>query len=91
MTIGNSAFFFVLHLTVAHFRGELQHFGGMGEQKIKCWPVRTCDVSSVRLLDELYADKSFRSSQRKNGVLKISQNFTGKHLCQSPFFNKYAG
>ena len=27
----------------------------------------------------------------KKGVLKNSANFTGKHLCQSLFFNKVAG
>ena len=28
---------------------------------------------------------------RKKGVLKNFAKFTGKHLCQSPFFNKVAG
>ena len=27
----------------------------------------------------------------KKGVLKIFTKFTGKHLCQSPFFNKVSG
>ena len=39
--------------------------------------------------------KLFRTSHRrwsiKKGVLKNSQKFTGKHLCQSLFFNKAAG
>ena len=39
--------------------------------------------------------KIYRSSHRrcsmKEGVLKNCAKFTGKHLCQSPFFNKVAG
>ena len=36
MTIGNPAFGVTLYLTGVHFRGELQHVGHVGEQKIKC-------------------------------------------------------
>ena len=39
--------------------------------------------------------KVYRSSYRryyiKKMFLKTSQNFTGKHLCRSLFFNKFAG
>ena len=39
--------------------------------------------------------KKDRSSHRRysvrNGVLRNLAKFTGKHLCQSPFFNKAAG
>ena len=38
---------------------------------------------------------NYRSSHQrcsiKKDVLKNFANFTGKHLCQSPFFNKVAG
>ena len=38
-------------------------------------------------------DKSFRSSHRfcNKGILRNFEKFTGKHLCQSHFFNKAAG
>ena len=41
VAIGNPAFWLALHLTSVHFRGELQHVGGVTEQKIKCQPIRT--------------------------------------------------
>ena len=49
VTIGNLAFCFALYLTGVHFRGELQHVGHVGEQKIKCRPIRTRDISGVGL------------------------------------------
>ena len=49
MTIGNPAFFLALCLTGVHFRGELQHVGHVGEQKIKCLPIRTREIAEVRL------------------------------------------
>ena len=36
VTIGNPAFCLTLCLTGVHFRGELQHVGHVGGQKIKC-------------------------------------------------------
>ena len=36
VTIGKPAFCLNLYLTGVHFRGELQHVGHVGEQKIKC-------------------------------------------------------
>ena len=46
------------------------------------------------LMGNLFALVCFRSSQQscfiKKGVLKNVTNFTGKHLCQSRFFNKAA-
>ena len=36
MTIENPAFCLDLYLTGIHFRGDLQHLGHVGEQKIKC-------------------------------------------------------
>ena len=44
-----------LYLTDVHFQGELQHFGHVGEQKIKCRPIRTRKIASLRLYEELYA------------------------------------
>ena len=49
MTIGNPVFCLVLYLTDVHFRGELQHVGHAGEQKIKYQPIRTRKIGSVRL------------------------------------------
>ena len=40
MTIGSLAFCLALYLTGIHFRGKLQHVGHVGEQNIKCRPVR---------------------------------------------------
>ena len=53
MTIANRASCLALCLTGVHFRGELQHVGHVGRQKIKCRPIRTRG-SGVRLQDELY-------------------------------------
>ena len=36
VTIENLAFCLTFYLTCVHFRGELQHSGHVGEQKIKC-------------------------------------------------------
>ena len=49
VTIGNSAFCLALYLTGVHFRGELQHAGDFSEQKINCRPIRTREISGVRL------------------------------------------
>ena len=54
MTIGNPASCLALYLTGVHFRGELQHVGHVGGQKIKCRPIRTREMGGVRLQDELY-------------------------------------
>ena len=49
MTIGNPVFCLALYLTGVYFRGELQRVGQMGEQKIKCQPIRTREIVGVRL------------------------------------------
>ena len=49
VTIGNPTFCLAFYLTGVHFRGELQHGGHVGEQKIKCRPIRTREVAGVRL------------------------------------------
>ena len=54
MIIGNPAFPLFLYLTGVHFRGELQHFGEVCEQKIKCRPIRTREIGGVILSDVLY-------------------------------------
>ena len=49
MTIGNLVFLLAVYLTDVHFRGELQHVGHVGEQKIKGRPIRTREIAGVRL------------------------------------------
>ena len=55
MTIRNPAFCLALLLTGVHFLGELQHFGDVSEQKLKCRPIGTREIGGVRLSEELYA------------------------------------
>ena len=45
---------------------------------------------SAELLIPIYRS-SHQSCSMKKGVLKNFAKFTGKHLCQSLFFNKVAG
>ena len=59
MTIGNSAFFLVIYLTDVFFRGELQHFGHVGGQKIKCRPIKVRETDGVRLQEELYVYEDY--------------------------------
>ena len=54
VTIRIPAFCLAFYLASAHFGGELQHFGHMGEQKIKRWPIRTQEITGVKLQDQLY-------------------------------------
>ena len=58
MTIATLAFRLALYLTAVHFRSQLQHTGDVGEQKIKCRPIRTRKVGGVRLQDELFMKMS---------------------------------
>ena len=48
-----------LYLTRVYFRGELQHVGHVGAQKIKCRPIRTQEIGGVRLQEELYVSSEF--------------------------------
>ena len=64
MTIENPAF--CLALTGIHFRGELQHVGHLGEQKIKCQPIATRKIAGVRLLDEIYAGQPLLKKMMQN-------------------------
>lgn len=41
VTIGNPTFCLLFYLTGVHYRGELQHVGQVGKQKIKFRPIRT--------------------------------------------------
>ena len=52
--MGNPAFCLTFYLTGVHFRGKLQQVGHVGEQRLKCRPVRTREISRVRLYKELY-------------------------------------
>ena len=49
MTIENGTSCLAFYLTGVHFRGELQHVGHVGEQKIKFRSIRTREVAGVRL------------------------------------------
>ena len=49
VTIENPTFCLAFYLTGVHFRGELQHVGHVGEQKIKFRSIRTREVAGVRL------------------------------------------
>ena len=42
------------YISDVHFRGKLQHRGHVGEQKIKCQPIRARQISGLWLQDELY-------------------------------------
>ena len=59
MTVGNPAFCLALYLTGLHFRGELQHVGDVSDQKFKCRPIRTREISGVRLSEALYVIKCY--------------------------------
>ena len=53
VAIGNPAFCLALYLTGVHFRGELQHVGDVGGQKIKCRPIRAREIGGARLQEKL--------------------------------------
>ena len=67
VTIRNQAFCLALYLTGVHFRGELLHVGHVGEQKIKCQPIKSSRP-------EVFLGKS---------VLKIWGKFIGGEPCRS--------
>ena len=54
-----------------------------------------CKNKVVRYYIVMCAPKKYRGSHQKcsvrKGVLRNFTKFTGKHLCQSLFFNKVAG
>ena len=54
VTIGNPAFCLAFYLAGLHFRGELQHFGHVGEQKLKRWPIRTREIADIKLQNKLF-------------------------------------
>ena len=66
VTIGNPAFCLALRLTGVHFRGELQHVGHGGEQKIKCSPIRTWEIAGVRLQEEVHVREHLQCLLLKN-------------------------
>ena len=61
MTIGNPAFCLNLYLTGVRFLGELQHFGDVSKQKIKCRPIRTREIGGATLSEELYGNTFFKA------------------------------
>ena len=66
---------------------------------INVFEINNIDTRSIilffLLLTYVTSSTIFRSSHRRysirKGVLKSSRKFTGKHQCQSLFFNKVAG
>ena len=54
VTMGNPAFSLTFCFTVVHFRGKLQQVDHVGEQRLKCQPIRTREIARVRLYKELY-------------------------------------
>ena len=63
----NSKPSFLPRLTGVHFRGELQHVGHVGEQKLKCQSIRTRKIAGVRcktnyMTDPVFDQVSFRLS-----------------------------
>ena len=52
--MGNPAFCLTFYITGVHFRGKLQQVGHVGEQRLKCRPIRTREIARVRLYKELY-------------------------------------
>ena len=58
----NPAFCLALYLTGVHFRGELQHVGHVGRQKIKCWPIRTWEIAGFRLQDKYMVEDTLPST-----------------------------
>ena len=70
MAVGNPALCLTLYLTGVHFRGELQHVGRGGEQKIKFSPIRTREIAGVRLQEELYVTEHLRWLLLKKDLCK---------------------
>ena len=54
VTVGNRAFCLALRLIGVRFRGKLQHVSHVGEQKLKCQPIRTREIGVARLQETLY-------------------------------------
>ena len=54
VTIGKPSFCLFLYFTGVHFLGELQHGSDVGQQKIKCRPIRIREIGDVSLSDVLY-------------------------------------
>ena len=50
------AFYLTFRLTGVHFRDELQHTGDVREHKFKYGPIRTWEITDIRLLYELYGN-----------------------------------
>ena len=77
----SSTFFFSLSLSIGNTSNLAKNYGGLQPQTL--WCLRACQNMI-----------NFRSSSSevfcKKGVLRNFAKLTGKHLCQSLFFNKVA-
>ena len=56
-----------------------------------CFPVISFITCQVRLESVLYFRSSHQRCSMEKGALRNFAKFTGKHLCQSLFFNKVVG
>ena len=63
---------FCLTFTGVHFPGELQHVGHVGEQKIKCRPIKTQERTGARLQDELYGRQAMAETSWDKFYVLIS-------------------
>ena len=59
-----------------HFRGELQHVGDVSEQKVKYGPIRTLEITDIRLLHELYdrPEHRIKKKDQKRFWKRLLQN-----------------
>ena len=73
-----SSFLLHLYLTGVHFRRELQYVGDVSEQKFKYGPIRTLEITDMRLLHELY--KKVRCLLTDNYLYGMDIAFCGKML-----------
>ena len=66
------------------FPGKLQHGGDVSKLKIKCGTIRTREITSIRLLDELYVN-SQKVINHKG--IKLSPDVLLSKECFSPYRN----
>ena len=67
------AFCFNFHLTGVHFRSELQHVDDVNEHKFRYRPIRTLEITDIRLLHEL--DEKFEISEKLQKTDCLSRFF----------------
>ena len=65
----------IVNLTGVHFWSELQHVGQVGEQKVKCDPIKNFENYDIRLLEKKVVHKSLKLHCKKNKVFSINDFF----------------